>query len=125
MELKSWSDHDFEERNKNPSLISKFTVPKTQQEWKEEQQRPDDYYHAQLVHLLSDADALRVALRNKLPKEAQTVEDDVGAASFTKALVEGSAVQSGLNCCPPSIAKAADYLDSLAKRVSRIETLKN
>jgi hypothetical protein len=43
MELKSWSDHDFEERDKNPSLISKFTVSKTQQEWKEEQQRTDDY----------------------------------------------------------------------------------
>lgn len=120
IDLKSYSDYEFEESNKNPSRISKFSVSKTQQEWNEDRRRTNENYHAQLLQLLSDADALRVALRNKLPKEARTPEDDAEAASFAQL----AAVTSGGNiCCIPPIQNAADYLDSLAKRVSRLKTL--
>jgi hypothetical protein len=77
------------------------------------------------VQLLSDAEGLRRALRDKLPTDAQTLEDNAEVASFATAMKDGSSVVSGLECCPASIEKAADYLDSLAKRVSRIKTLKN
>ena len=119
LELASWSDHEHEEWNENPNRIQKLAVSKPQREWKEDLRRTNEKYHAQLLQLLSDADALRVALRNKLPKEAQTPEDDAEAVSFAQL----AAVASGGNI--PPIENAADYLDSLAKRVSRIKTLKN
>ncbi len=127
LELGRNNDSQREQWNKtNPDIQNPhFGATKAQEEWKDIERATDDTYRSQLVHLLSDADALRMALRNKLPKEAQMPEDNAAAASFAQALADGSAVQSGLNCCPDSIKKAADYLDSLAKRVARIETLKS
>jgi len=128
MELKSYEDYQYDMWNKTlPPLPGgpRYSVGKTQSEWQEIRRKTDDTYRAQLVQLLSDANALRQALINKLPKEAQTPEDDDEVALFAKALSDGSAVQSGLACCPPSIEKAADYLDALAQRVSLIKTLKH
>jgi hypothetical protein len=120
LEQFSWSDRE-KEMPKRP-----FDKPmKTQEEWKEQERKTDDTYRAQLVQLLSDAEALREALENKLPQEAETPEDSAEVAAFAQARSDGSTVSSGLECCPASIKNAADYLNSLAKRVSLIRTLRN
>jgi len=122
IELFSAADYEKEQwRKENPI----WNPSRTQEEWKDEQRKIDDSYRSQLMQLLSDADALRVALKNKLPKEAQTPEDDAQGAAFARAKADAAVVRSGLECCPASIRNASDYLDALAKRVSRIKTLQN
>jgi len=123
LEYETWNK-EFKEKEKEHTT-TRWPVLRTQQEWAEEEQRTNASYHTQLAQLLSDAETLRGILRSKLPKDAQTPDDDAAVALFAKAMAEGSAVPSGLNCCPASIDKAADYLDSLATRVSRIKTLQN
>ena len=127
-QLMKWEDHVSETsniENEREHATARLPVSRTQQQWEEIQQRTNNRYRAEFARLLSDAEALRQDLRNKLPKDALTPDDGAEVAVFAKALAEGSAVQSGLDCCPASIEKAAEYLDSLAKRVSRIKTLQN
>jgi len=79
-----------------------------------------------LKQALSDADLLRKALLDRLPKDAQTAADNEEAAAFARALTDVPSMmplpmQFG---SPPAISKAADYLDALAKRVALAKSLR-
>ncbi len=81
-------------------------------------------YRSRLAQLLSDADALRVALLDKLPPEAQTPDDKNESTTFAKAKSDAATVGYYEACCPESISEVANYLDALASRVARIKGLR-
>jgi hypothetical protein len=121
---------DFERQQWNEAKArehetDRWLVSKSQPEWEADQKKINDSNRARFLQLLSDADSLRAALKNKLPPDALTSDDDAAVGLFAKASADVSASDSGMTCCPASIDQAAEYLDKLASRVSRVPTLQH
>jgi hypothetical protein len=106
---------------KDPAVLEQ-----KKKEWDHKIELEREDYRSNLKQALSDADLLRKALLDRLPKDAQTAADNEEAAAFARALTDVPSMmplpmQFG---SPPAISKAADYLDALAKRVALAKSLR-
>jgi hypothetical protein len=118
-ESKYFETEHYPSREKDPALLEQ---KKREYDNKIELERED--YRSRLRQTLSDADQLRKALLDRLPKDAQTADDNAEAAAFAQTLADVPSMKPADFGCPPSINKAAEYLDGLAERVRLIKGLK-
>jgi hypothetical protein len=78
----------------------------------------DADYMKELYSLISDADSLRTSLLAQLPISSQIMEDKHQSEEF-KRVKENPLPPRGVQECCPALLPMADYLEDLAKRISK------
>ena len=106
------------ETEHHPSERDPAVLEQKKLDWDNKIKLEREEHRSELQQTLLGADQLRKILLGRLPKDAQTAEDNAEAAAFVQTLNDVPSMEPMSFGCPPAISKAADYLDALAKRVT-------